>query len=77
MIESGEYPSFKELVNLQQRGIDYETIYDLIIYNQSTILNKHENAPERIKNLPYFLTTSNPFRSEILLELYATTSKVI
>ncbi|KNC29642.1 hypothetical protein FF38_08672 [Lucilia cuprina] len=77
MIESGEYPSFIELVKLQQRGIDYESIYDIIIYNQSTILNKHENAPERIRNLPYFLTTSNPFRSDILLELYATTSTAI
>lgn len=32
MIESGEYPSFTELVNLQQRGIDYEAIYDRSIF---------------------------------------------
>lgn len=77
MIESGEYPRFSELVSLKERGIDYEAIYDTIIYNQSTILNKHESVSERLRNLPYFLTTSNPFRCDILLELYAKTSKTI
>lgn len=69
MIESGEYPSFAELVCLQERGIEYEDIHDHIIFNKSAILNKHENAPEAIRNLPYFLMTTNPFRSDIIMEL--------
>ena len=74
MIELGEYPNFSELFKLKQHGIDYEAIHDPIIYNQSSILNKHEHAPEFIRKLPYFLMTTNPFRSEIILDLYATKS---
>lgn len=69
MIESGEYPSFSELVNLAQRGIDYELIHDRIIFNKCAILNFQDNVPEQIRKLPFFLQTSNPFRTDILLEM--------
>lgn len=76
MIEMGEYPSFQELVSLQKRGIDYDMIYDIVIFNQSSILiNKPKCASQGLRSLPYFLTTSNPFRSEILLELNTSTPK--
>uniref|UniRef100_A0A1I8PWR8 Uncharacterized protein n=1 Tax=Stomoxys calcitrans TaxID=35570 RepID=A0A1I8PWR8_STOCA len=69
MLESGEYPSFMELFGLQERGIDYELIYDRILVNKSAILNIQENVPEPISKLPFFLLTNNPFRSDIVLEL--------
>lgn len=77
MIEMGEYPNFSELYDLKSRGIDYEAIHDIIIFNQSLILNKHEHVPEYIRNLPYFLTTTNPFRSDIILDLCATKSTIV
>lgn len=69
MIESGEYPSFMELVELQQRGIDYELIYDRIIFNKYAVLNTYDNVPEPIRKLPFFLLTNNPFRADIVFEL--------
>ncbi|XP_061402639.1 tudor domain-containing protein 5 [Musca vetustissima] len=69
MIESGEYPTFTELLELKEKGIDYELIYDRIIFNKCAILNTYDNVPEPIRKLPFFLLTNNPFRADIVLQL--------
>uniref|UniRef100_A0A1A9V9B8 HTH OST-type domain-containing protein n=1 Tax=Glossina austeni TaxID=7395 RepID=A0A1A9V9B8_GLOAU len=69
MLESGEYANLGELLYLAELGIDYEAIYDRIIYNTSCILNKHKDATPELRELPFYLLSTNPFRVEIMLEL--------
>uniref|UniRef100_A0A1A9ZPC7 HTH OST-type domain-containing protein n=1 Tax=Glossina pallidipes TaxID=7398 RepID=A0A1A9ZPC7_GLOPL len=69
MLESGEYANLGELLYLEELGIDYEAIYDRIIYNTSCILNKHKDATPQLRELPFYLLSTNPFRVDIMLEL--------
>uniref|UniRef100_A0A1B0GC26 HTH OST-type domain-containing protein n=1 Tax=Glossina morsitans morsitans TaxID=37546 RepID=A0A1B0GC26_GLOMM len=69
MLESGEYANLRELLYLEELGIDYEAIYDRIIYNTPCILNKHKDATPQLRELPFYLLSTNPFRVDIMLEL--------
>uniref|UniRef100_A0A1B0AM32 HTH OST-type domain-containing protein n=1 Tax=Glossina palpalis gambiensis TaxID=67801 RepID=A0A1B0AM32_9MUSC len=69
MLESGEYANLGELIYLEELGIHYEAIYDRIIYNTSSILNKNQDATPQLRELPFYLLSTNPFRIEIMLEL--------
>uniref|UniRef100_A0A1A9X252 HTH OST-type domain-containing protein n=1 Tax=Glossina brevipalpis TaxID=37001 RepID=A0A1A9X252_9MUSC len=69
MLESGEYPNRDELIWLEGLGIDYETIYDHVAYNTSTILNKHDGASTLLQEIPFPLLPTNPFFLDIILEL--------
>lgn len=68
MLETGEYPNFTELVDLKHCGIDYEIIYDRVIFQPENILNKHDNVPPMVRNLPFFLLKTNPFSPDIITE---------
>ncbi|XP_036330190.1 uncharacterized protein LOC118742313 isoform X1 [Rhagoletis pomonella] len=68
MLELGEYPSFAELIDLKNKGIDYEWIIDHNVYHPGR-LDLHENVPDAIRKLPFQLLTTNPFRRDIYLQL--------
>ncbi|XP_011192994.1 uncharacterized protein LOC105218853 isoform X2 [Zeugodacus cucurbitae] len=68
MLEMGEYPSLAELVDLQNKGIDYERITDHHVFHPGR-LDLQENVPDVIRALPFQLLTTNPFRRDIYLQL--------
>lgn len=68
MLEMGEYPSFAELVDLINKGIDYERITDHHVFHPGR-LDLQENVPDVIRTLPFQLLTTNPFRQDIYLQL--------
>uniref|UniRef100_A0A1A9WIA0 Tudor domain-containing protein n=1 Tax=Glossina brevipalpis TaxID=37001 RepID=A0A1A9WIA0_9MUSC len=66
MLELGEYATLDELIWLDELGIDYEAIYDLLTCNTSLILNKQDDAPPCLRQLPFNLLSTNPFCDEII-----------
>ncbi|XP_011202110.3 tudor domain-containing protein 5 [Bactrocera dorsalis] len=68
MLEMGEYPSLAELVDLKNKGIDYERITDHHVFHPGR-LDLQENVPDEIRRLPFQLLTTNPFRQDIYLQL--------
>ncbi|XP_067633848.1 tudor domain-containing protein 5 [Eurosta solidaginis] len=68
MLELGEYPSYAELIDLKNKGIDYEWIIDHSVFHPGR-LDLHENVPDVIRKLPFQLLTTNPFRRDIYLQL--------
>ncbi|XP_039956448.1 uncharacterized protein LOC120772104 [Bactrocera tryoni] len=68
MLEMGEYPSLAELVDLTNKGIDYERITDHHVFHPGR-LDLQENVPDEIRRLPFQLLTTNPFRQDIYLQL--------
>ncbi|XP_054736982.1 tudor domain-containing protein 5 isoform X1 [Anastrepha obliqua] len=69
MLELGEYPSLAELIDLKNKGIDYECIIDHNVYHPGR-LDLCENVPDTIRKLPFQLLTTNPFRRDIYLQLH-------
>lgn len=69
MLETGQYPSLSEISYLEEMGIDYEKMIDGKIFHSGK-LNDHENAPEALRNLPFHLINTNPFKYDIIFELY-------
>uniref|UniRef100_A0A1A9W7R1 Tudor domain-containing protein n=1 Tax=Glossina brevipalpis TaxID=37001 RepID=A0A1A9W7R1_9MUSC len=69
MLESGEYPSFSELVQLLEQGYDYERIYDPLI-QRLTMPRDPTKAPAELHRFPFNLISyTNPFYAEIIKEL--------
>lgn len=69
MLENAEYPSLDELIDLKDHGIDYELIYDRLIFNNTDVINKLDSVAESVRKLPFFLMSTNPFRIDIIMEM--------
>lgn len=69
MLENAEYPNLDELIDLKDHGIDYELIYDRLIFNNTDVLNKLDSVAESVRKLPFFLTSTNPFRIDIVMDM--------
>lgn len=69
MLESGEYPNLDELIDLKEHGIDYELIYDQLIFNNTDVINKLDSVAESVRKLSFFLLITNLFRIDIIMEM--------